>query len=65
MQGTKGRAVGGCLSTVNATRPCSHGWGSIGAMLCRLGVAGVAPQVRRHRVAWGCQLARGMSVWFS
>ena len=49
-QGTKGWAVGGCPSTVNVTRPCSCGWGSIRAVLCRLGVAGVAPQVEHHRV---------------
>ena len=51
MQGTKGRAVGGRLSTVNVTRPCSHGWGSVGATSCKLGVAGVAPQVGRHRAS--------------
>ena len=40
-QGTKGQTVGGRPSTVNATRPCSRGWGSIGAASCRLGIAGL------------------------
>ena len=51
VRGTKGRAVGGRPSTVNVTRPCSHGWGSVGAASCKLGVAGVAPQVGRHRAS--------------
>ena len=51
VRGTKGQAVGSRPSTVNVTRPCSRGWGSVGAASCKLGVAGVAPQVGRHRAS--------------
>ena len=46
--------MGGCPSAVNATRLCSHGWGSVRAVLCRLGIAGLGEWVNRSG-QWGRQ----------